>query len=111
MTTLNLANLWVKRRFRRAHLSSAPKTTLLQLSGAGTGRPSRPQVELQVKVGRASWLSVVSSARQGAASRQMQPLANETEQSPHYPRAVHQKTTLLQQVKYILKQCGIIKIV
>ena len=36
--------------------------------------------------GRASWLSVVGSARQGAASRQMRPLANETEQSPHVDR-------------------------
>ena len=36
-----------------------------------------------VKVGRALWLRIVGNARQGAASRQMRPLANETEQSPH----------------------------
>ena len=59
----------------------------LDLSGARTGRPSSPLVELQVKVGRVSWLSDVGSARQRAASRQMRPLENETEQSPHYPRA------------------------
>ena len=39
----------------------------------------------QVKVGWASWLSVVGSARQGAASRQMRPLANETEAVPTLP--------------------------
>ena len=55
-----------------------------KLSGTRTGRPSSPLVELQVKewVGLASWLSIVGSARQRSASRQMRPLANETEAVP-----------------------------
>ena len=61
---------------------NAAAASWLELSGARTGRPSSLLVELQVKVVRASWLSVVGSARQGAASRQMRPLANETKQSP-----------------------------
>ena len=62
---------------------NAAAASWLELSGARTGRPSSPLVELQVKVGRASWLSVVGSAHQGATSRQMLTSGERDRSGPH----------------------------